>query len=141
MAKSTTSRKTTTTTRRRSSAVARAPEEGAPVAKPAPDEKSAMRAAAVRKKELVDRVVARSGLKKRDVKPAVEAVLAELGEALSRGEALNLQPFGKVIVNRKKELANGEVLITRIRRAASAVQPQEAAANETPRDPLAEPAE
>jgi len=80
----------------------------------------------MRKKELIDAVVARSGLKKRDVKPAVEMTLAVLGEALQDGCALNLPPMGKVKVNREKKLASGRLLIARIRQNDSAtVKPTE----------------
>ncbi|KIC49282.1 HU family DNA-binding protein [Tateyamaria sp. ANG-S1] len=69
----------------------------------------------MRKKELVDAVVARSGLKKKDVKPAVEATLAVLGDALKEGRTLNLQPMGKVKINREKALASGRMMVARIR--------------------------
>jgi nucleoid DNA-binding protein len=86
----------------------------------------------LRKQDLVDRVVARSGLKKKDVKPAVEALLEELGLAVSRGEELNLPPFGKLKVTREKETANARVLNCRIRQPRSAMSPN---------DPLAKPAD
>ncbi|WP_372603984.1 HU family DNA-binding protein [Actibacterium sp.] len=87
----------------------------------------------VQKKELIDRIVAATGMKKKDVKPVVEATLAALGEALSRGEALNVRPLGKVQVNRKKEHGNAEVLTARIRRITGG--------ETAPQDPLAEVAE
>ena len=87
----------------------------------------------LRKKELIDRVVAASGMKKRDVKPVVEAMLSVLGDALSKGEALNLQPFGKAKVTRQKPLDNGEVITTRLRRNHARSAPVST--------PLAEPAE
>ncbi|KCV83256.1 DNA-binding protein HU [Actibacterium atlanticum] len=74
----------------------------------------------LRKKDLVDRAVERSGLKKRDVKPAIEAALAVLGESIEAGEGLNLPPFGKVKVVKRKELDRGSVLIARIRRSEQA---------------------
>ncbi|MBY5932874.1 HU family DNA-binding protein [Tateyamaria omphalii] len=74
----------------------------------------------MRKKELVDAVVARSGMKKKDVKPAVEATLAVLGDALKDGRALNLQPLGKVKVNREKKLASGRMFVARIRQSDAA---------------------
>ncbi len=89
---------------------------------------------ALRKRALIDRVVAVSGMKKKDVKPVVEATLAVLGDALSNEEPMNLQPLGKVMINRRKEVNNGEVLITRIRRSV-----QSGKLPATP--PLAEPAE
>ncbi|MDF0600076.1 HU family DNA-binding protein [Psychromarinibacter sp. C21-152] len=89
------------------------------------------------KRELVDRVVSASGIKKRAAKPVVEAMLKELGDALSRGETLNLQPFGKGIVKQLKDLDNAEVVELRLRRSKLAVQAAETQAT----DPLAEAAE
>lgn len=71
----------------------------------------------MRKKELIDAVVTRSGIKKRDAKPVVEAMLEVLGAALQEGRELNLQPMGKVKVKREKKMAEGKVLVTRIRQA------------------------
>ncbi|MDV4167772.1 HU family DNA-binding protein [Rhodovulum sp. FJ3] len=76
----------------------------------------------MRKRDLIDRVVEQSGVKKKDAKPAIEAALAILGEALSNEEQLNLPPLGKVMVNRKKELDNGEVLVVKLRRSKQAVE-------------------
>ena len=70
----------------------------------------------LRKKELIERVVARSGIKKKDAKPTVEAMLAVLGEALSNGEELNLQPFGKVMINRVIDKPNATVIVAKVRR-------------------------
>lgn len=69
----------------------------------------------LRKRDLIEAVVARSGVKKRDAKPAIEAALAVLGEALAEGRMLNLPPFGKVKVVRTKELDHAQVLMARIR--------------------------
>ncbi|HBQ36849.1 MAG TPA: DNA-binding protein [Rhodobacteraceae bacterium] len=69
----------------------------------------------LRKKELIDRVVARSGIKKKDAKPTIEAMLAVLGEAMAAGEELNLQPMGKVMIKRVMEKPNAKVLVCRIR--------------------------
>jgi len=77
-------------------------------------------APALRKKELIERIVQTSGMKRRDVKPVVEATLSVMGQALTSGESLNIQPLGRIVVNRRKELANGEVLVTRIRRTSPA---------------------
>jgi len=71
--------------------------------------------AVLRKKELIERVVARSGVKKKDAKPAIEAMLAVLGEALAAGEDLNLQPLGKVMVKRTNQQKNAKVMVCRIR--------------------------
>jgi nucleoid DNA-binding protein len=71
----------------------------------------------MRKKELIDLVVERSGIKKKDAKPVVEATLAILGEALAETRELNLQPLGKVKVRREKLMPNGRILVTKIRQS------------------------
>lgn len=73
----------------------------------------------LRKQEMIDLVVARSGMKKKDAKPVVEAALAVLGEALSEGRELNLRPMGKLKISRREEKANGTVIICRVRQPIS----------------------
>lgn len=88
-------------------------------------------APALKLKGLIDRVVARSGAKKKDAKAVVEATLACLGEALSKGEALNLPEFGKAKVNRTKDAGGGETLIVKLRRGGpKAVKVAAAAADD-----------
>lgn len=69
----------------------------------------------MKKKELIDLVVERSGIKKRDAKPAIEAALAILGETLAEGREVNMRPMGKIKVTRMKKGANGQVIHARIR--------------------------
>ncbi|MFZ5963851.1 HU family DNA-binding protein [Thalassococcus sp. BH17M4-6] len=69
----------------------------------------------LKKRDLINAVVARSGVKKRDAKPAIEAALAILGSALSEGRDLNLPPLGKVKVQRQKKIAQGQVVTIRLR--------------------------
>ncbi|MFC3615721.1 HU family DNA-binding protein [Lutimaribacter marinistellae] len=90
----------------------------------------------LKKKELIDLVVERSGVKKKFAKPAVEAMLAVLGEAIADGRPLNLQPLGKLRVNRAEDKANGRVTVAKIRQSAPADND-----SEEPKTPLAEPAE
>ncbi|WP_235438917.1 HU family DNA-binding protein [Candidatus Rhodobacter oscarellae] len=103
---------------------------------------------ALGKRELIDRVVESSGIKKKAAKPVVEAMLRELGDALSRGDTLNLQPFGKGIVKTRKVLENAEVIELRLRRshlamaaAAAAEAGDTADGADDASDPLAEAAE
>ncbi|MCG6902002.1 MAG: HU family DNA-binding protein [Rhodobacter sp.] len=119
-----------------------------PAAKAAKPEAAADKPAtvvrAMGKRELIDRVVAASGIKKKAAKPVVEAMLKELGDALSRGETLNLQPFGKGIVKTRKELDNAEIVELRLRRSKLALAAAEQTGDDDtpdPRDPLAEAAE
>lgn len=69
----------------------------------------------LRKKELFDLVVARSGMKKKDVKPVVEAMLEVLGDALAEQRELVLPPLGKIKIQRAKELPQGRALILKLR--------------------------
>ncbi len=69
----------------------------------------------MRKPELIDAVVAKSGMKKKDVKPIVEATLAVLGAALQDTRELNLEPMGKFKVTREKKKPVGKVMNARIR--------------------------
>ena len=66
----------------------------------------------VKKKDFIDRVVSRSGGKRRDVKPAVEAALAELADLLAAGGELNLPPVGKLKVVKSRDLGEGAQMLT-----------------------------
>ncbi|MEX0303168.1 MAG: HU family DNA-binding protein [Leisingera sp.] len=99
------------------------------------------------KKELVEQAVERSGIKKRDAKPVVEAVLALLGEAVAEGRELNLKPFGKLRINRSQERSNGKVFVCKLRQPAAVAEPAQEAPQEnageeakSSPDPLAEAA-
>lgn len=96
------------------------------------------------KRDLIERVVETSGVKKKDAKPVIEAMLRELGDALSRGDTLNLQPFGKGIVKSRKSPENAEIIELRLRRSRQSLTAHEPAATDpspTSDDPLAEAAE
>ncbi|MEL7097871.1 MAG: HU family DNA-binding protein [Pseudomonadota bacterium] len=108
--KKTTARKTTSSTARKTAAPKAAP---VVVDAPAP----VVSGPVMNKKELIEAVVARSGIKKKDAKPTIEAMLDVLGEALAEGRELNLQPMGKIKVKRAKELANAKVMVTRVRQS------------------------
>jgi DNA-binding protein HU-alpha len=69
----------------------------------------------MRKKELIETVVTRTGIKKKDAKPVVESMLAVLGEALAEGRELILPPLGKVIVRKEKKLPKGKMMIVKVR--------------------------
>jgi len=84
------------------------------------DEPEAVAPPVLKKPDLIDRVVERSGEKKRYVKPILEAALAVLGDALSNGEELNLQPLGRVKVNRHRIDEGAEMLILKLRRNTKA---------------------
>lgn len=66
----------------------------------------------LKRPDLIDQVVTRSTVKKRDAKLAVDATLALLGEALARGDELNLPPFGKLRVIKSKDIGGGAQVMT-----------------------------
>ena len=77
-----------------------------------------------RKKDLVEAVATASGIKKKTVKPVVDAVLAQLGVALARGDTLVMPPLGRVAVNRSKEGATADIIILKLRRAKPGTAPE-----------------
>ncbi|MEM6303092.1 MAG: HU family DNA-binding protein [Pseudomonadota bacterium] len=68
----------------------------------------------LRKKELIDTVVQRSGMKKRDVKPIVETMLAVFGEGLAEGREVIAPPMGKLRVHKKKTTAKKRILFAKL---------------------------
>ena len=129
--RSTTAKTVTPKTTKTTPTVRRAAKASDPVVisetKPVSDEME------LRKAELIDMVVERSGVKKRYAKPAIEAALDILGDALADGRELNLKPMGKVKINRVKQLSNARVVTCRVRQALGA--------DDDANDPLAEAAE
>lgn len=79
---------------------------------------------AMKLRELVDRVVDASGAKKKVVKEIVEATLAQLGQALAKGEELNLPGVGKIRVAKSAD-RQGRAMMTLKVRAAGAPKPKE----------------
>lgn len=78
----------------------------------------------VKRKELVDRIAVSSGLKPNVIKSVLDPVLQEIGDSLSAGEILQVQPLGRVSVNRRKDLENGEVMICKLRRRSADPKPK-----------------
>lgn len=70
----------------------------------------------LRRKEFVERIVENTGMKPNQVKSVLDGVLSELGAAISAEELIDLNPFGKLTVNRKKSFDGYEVLVCKIRR-------------------------
>ncbi|MFT4743114.1 MAG: hypothetical protein ACI91Z_001088 [Yoonia sp.] len=66
----------------------------------------------IKKPEFIDRAVDRTDVKKRDAKPAIEAALAVLSEALIKGEELNLPPLGKLRIVKTKDVGDGAKVLT-----------------------------
>lgn len=91
----------------------------AATATPTTPAKAAIASVKVRRKEMVARIAASSGLKPNAIKTVLDSVLKEIGDALSNGESLDLPPLGKLSVNRSKHVKNAEILICKLRRNAA----------------------
>jgi len=113
--------------------------KGIPAPQPTPTAEAATPAAeaagdegahALKLRELVGRVVEATGGKKKGVKEIVEATLAQLGEALAKGEELNLPGVGKVKVARTVDRAGRSMMTLKMRSAGTPKkkEPQEALA-------------
>lgn len=68
----------------------------------------------IRKKEIIEQVVIRSGLKKRDVKPIVDHLLAVMGDAMADDRELIIPPFGRVKVHKKKDAAKKMIFFAKV---------------------------
>lgn len=72
----------------------------------------------LKKKDLIDQVLAKTGAKKKQVKDIVEATLSVLGDALSKGAMLNLPPFGKAKVSRPQVEGTSNAMTVKLRRTS-----------------------
>ena len=89
--------------------------------------------ATVTKKELFIRVKARThGVKGREVRQVMDALLDEVGAALVAGEVLKVPALGTLKVQRHKAITGADVVICKLRRKKPAAKAKE---------PLAKPAE
>lgn len=95
----------------------------------------------MKKKELIEAVVERSGVRKKFAKPAIEAMMEVLGEAIAEGRDLNLPPMGKIKQQRTKEAANVRVTVAKIRQSKEAGAAKGEDAPENPKQGVAEAAE
>ena len=95
----------------------------------------------MKKKELIDAVVERSGVRKKFAKPAVEAAMELLGEAIAEGRDLNLPPLGKVKQQRTKDASNARITVAKIRQSKKAGQAPLDGDAENPKQGVAEAAE
>lgn len=68
--------------------------------------------ALVKKPEFLEKAIARTDIKKRDAKPAIEAALAELADLLADGNELNLPPMGKLKLVKSKDIGDGAKVLT-----------------------------
>jgi DNA-binding protein HU-alpha len=95
----------------------------------------------MKKKELIEAVVERSGVRKKFAKPAMEAMMEILGEAIAEGRDLNLPPMGKIKHQRVKEASNARITVAKIRQSKNAGQAPVEGDTENPKQGVAETAE
>jgi len=103
------------TTTKSTAATSQGVTTAAPKATVVEDVKPIVAQAPIKKPELIDRVVAETGMKKKDVKPVVEAMLAVLGRTLADGEEITAPPMGKLMIKRVKDTANAKVMTLKLR--------------------------
>jgi hypothetical protein len=86
----------------------------------APTETASAAPGQLRLKELLGRVTSTTGAKPREVREIVGATLAEIGQALARGEGLNLPDLGRARVTRRSGDAEaGHTLVVKLRQAGA----------------------
>ena len=98
----------------------------------------------LKKRELMDEVIKRSGVRKKFAKPVIEAMIDVLGEAILEGREVNLQPFGKIKQQRTKDAGNARITIARIRQsknAGPALDPEDRADDDNSNETVAETVE
>lgn len=69
----------------------------------------------ISKKELLERVVDESGMKRSDVRQVLDATLRVLGTAIGEGATIAAAPLGKIKVTRSKETPNGKLAVCRVK--------------------------
>jgi len=91
----------------------------APVPEPGPTAPVArVKGPVLKIKDLVSRVAGATGGKKQNVKEVVEATLAALGDALAKGEDLNLPGLGRTRIARTAEKDGASLMTLKVRRGA-----------------------
>jgi nucleoid DNA-binding protein len=80
----------------------------------------APKAAQLKMKDLIERVVKATGGKKKGIKEIVEATLATLGDALAKGEAINLPGFGRAKVAHAEDKGAGKPMTIKMKSQSAA---------------------
>ncbi len=94
------------------------PEAAAAAEAPTATEDAAAKGPSLKIKDLVTRVAEATGGKRKDVKEMVEATLKVLGDAMAKGEDMNLPGFGRTRITRSAEKDGAAHLTMKVRRGA-----------------------
>lgn len=97
---------------------AAAPAAAAPDPVPAAAPVARVKGPVLKIKDLVSRVAEATGGKKKGVREMVEATLAVLGDALAKGEDLNLPGLGRTRIARTSEKDGASLMTLKVRRGA-----------------------
>ena len=93
------------------------PHQAKATGKAAPTDAGDEKAPVLGKKDLLALLATDLDLSKKDIRKAMEALLAALGEALAKGHSLNLPPLGKARVARTKGEGAAQSLTVKLRAA------------------------
>lgn len=80
------------------------------------------RSVQLRRKDFVDRIAARSGRKRSDVRSVAEAALDVLAEALAQGDEIILPPLGRIKVIKAKDGPRMRILTLRLQQIRGPVR-------------------
>lgn len=69
----------------------------------------------ISKKELIERLVRDTDMKKGDARRALDSVLGVLREALAEGSDIAAAPLGKIKIARTKDTATGQLVVCRVK--------------------------
>ncbi len=112
-------RKSTTTNASGTTRAASTPIE--PVSTPAPTPEptgaSDANAEALRRPDLIQAVADRVSLKRSEAKMVFDVVLDEIGKALDANEEVIVPPLGKLMVKKRLDKPNGQMLTMKLKRA------------------------
>ena len=69
----------------------------------------------LKKKDIFERAVEISGVKKKDARPAVEAAIQIVFAAMAEGKEINFPPHGKIRIVKDKDVPGGKMITAKIR--------------------------
>ncbi|WP_341861611.1 HU family DNA-binding protein [Gymnodinialimonas sp. 57CJ19] len=100
------------------------PEAGAAVTPPAPEDVTAAPSGSadddrLKRPDLIEAVAKRVSLKRSEVKMVFDVVLDEIGKAMDASDEVVVPPLGKLMVKKRMEKPNGDMLTVKLKRAAA----------------------
>ena len=84
----------------------------------------------MRTKDLVEAIAPNVSVKRKDLRPLMEAVFKAMGDALAEGKSLNIPPLGKILVKKERKGENADTIVLRLRRQHASVKAAESLAED-----------